>query len=354
MRKFIASSFSTFSILVLLGFEGITYAIDPKNGVDGILEKFSHYRLVALAELHDNQEIWDFVEQLIDHPSFSKKVNTVTFEGGNSLYQKLMDDFISGGDIPESEIKTVWRNNTQINTTFDAPVYLRFLKHIRKLNLSLPQADKIRVILLDPPINWEKVTGKDNYLPYLMQREKSMYNQINSEVYLKNKTCLFIAGSLHVQRTKNASASKTANCLTLLEQKHKGSTFTITMHSGMLFSHQELSLIESLFEKWQKPSLQKITSNRDINYLVLKSAANFDALLYLGNTMDLTTSSPSEGICTNLKEDIQWKQTIVQRQELVNVPPFLKTDEAALCTPLEHYYFKQEKFKQGNILKQRK
>lgn len=323
-----------------------------KNAFESVLKLFEHHQIVAIGELHCNNEIWEFINKLIELQGFASKINTIIFEGGNSMYQQLMDDYILGDDIDETEIKIIWRNNTQINTTFDAPIYLNFLRHVRKVNFSLPKEQKIRVILLDPPIDWNLIRTEQDYLPYLMERESHMYQTVINEVYSKNKTCLFIAGSGHVFKSKDESKSKPLNALSTLGKKFPGSTFSIKLHDGDGLSVSLLDSTEQLFEQFNKPAFIESSELNRIHPEFKKTSENFDALIYLGKRGNLTSSSPSLGVCTGNAEDENWKNLIILRQSLVNSPPFIRTDIEQICTPLPKQYFDQNILKK-NVLKRK-
>ncbi|MGA0557498.1 hypothetical protein ACO2Q8_12650 [Larkinella sp. VNQ87] len=334
----------------------------PTDAARGIVSLFDTYQTVALSELHYNQEIWDIVEQVLDHPDFQRKVRTIAFEGGNSLYQSLMDAYTQGGEVSEAEIKQVWRNNTQVNTTYDAPVYLRMINHVRSLNQDLPHDQQIRILLLDPPIDWALVQGPTDYLPFLTERESSMVQVLEKEVYQANQNVLFVAGGPHVERSKADSRTKSA--LTQLEESHPGTTFTVAFYSGFGVEEEELPTVENLFATWPKPGIGLLADTpigelpASINtaakgpdgqlidlYPGMQLEEIFDAIIYAGKRAELSTSSPSLGVCTGKPEDDEWKTVLLQRQVLVDVPPPLRATPESICEPLPARYFDQAIFK---------
>ena len=82
-------------------------------------------------------------------------------EFGNARFQPLMDRYISGGDVAESDLRHVWRDTTQFSGVWDRPIYGDFFRAVRDVNASLPPARKLRVLLGDPPVDWELVRRID-------------------------------------------------------------------------------------------------------------------------------------------------------------------------------------------------
>ncbi len=323
-----------------------------------ILSLFKSFRAVGIGEFHYNQELWDMVERLIDEPEFPHAVRNITFEGGNSLYQGLIDRYILLGQGTDASIKQIWRNNTQINTTFDAPVYLRMLKHIRELNRKLPLENRVRILLLDPPIDWGNIKSEDQYLKFLMQREPQMIKVIEDEVYKKGQNVLFIAGSSHIFKNEPNAKFKTA--LSVLETNHPQTTYAIGVYNGSGIAPVELKKYELQILKRGKPAFIKLKNSEFSNWpsgidIMVSSPDDhqkqltlgevYDALLFFGKREELTISDPALGVCTDKPEDIEWRKVIMSRQQLTNLPPFLRVEKDKICRPLPKFYFQQEEYK---------
>ncbi len=334
----------------------------PSDPGQTLLSLFTRYRFVALGELHYNQEIWDLVDDLVRQPGFADRVSTVGFEGGNSAYQDLMDRYVNGEAVTEAEIKKVWRNNTQNTTTFDAPVYLRFLNRIRDLNQRLPAAKKVRVLLMDPPIDWQTVKSRADRDKFALQRQDNMEKVIEAEVYQQNKTLLYVAGPVHIDRNQSNPLIK--NPLVRLEAKYPGTTFSATTYSGFGLNEQRLGEVEAQFAAWPKPGIALLKDtwvgelegginsrikNADGTitnpYPGLKMQDIHDAILFLGNRSQLTLSDPSKGVCTGKPEDQAWIDELLRRQEVIETPPFLRKTKEDLCKPYPLHYFDQDIYK---------
>jgi hypothetical protein len=71
---------------------------------------------------------------LIRDPRLAGVINDVVIEFGTTRYQDVIDQFISGEDVPSSSLRRVWQDTTQIEFDWDLPIYEEFLRAIRSVN----------------------------------------------------------------------------------------------------------------------------------------------------------------------------------------------------------------------------
>jgi hypothetical protein len=270
----------------------------PADAFDGIVKAFDKFPIVALGEAHRLQEEADFIAQLIRRPAFSAKVNTIVVEFGNALYQDVIDRYVAEQEVSRTELQQVWRNTTQF-FVWDAAIYEQFFANVRAVNQSLPAARRVRVLLGDPPIDWNKVHTREDYGPF--GRRDYAPKIVEQEVLTKNRKVLIIYGSGHFMRNMGAAFN-------LLEQKQ--SMFTITPHYGFWDRNDEL---EPRLATWPRPSLALVKGTwlgaldgalfmRVIKLVPGRDPFNpfagthledlVDAYLYLGPSDSLTTSVP--------------------------------------------------------------
>jgi hypothetical protein len=68
-----------------------------------------------------------------------------------------MDRFTRGEDVPNDTLRQVWQNTTQPHPLWDVPIYEEFFRAVRAVNQSLPNDRQLRVVLGDPPIDWDRL-----------------------------------------------------------------------------------------------------------------------------------------------------------------------------------------------------
>src|SRR5216683_5622980 len=82
----------------------------PKNASAVVLQAFETHDIVMLGEIHWNKQEYAWLQSLIANPEFADRVDDVVMEFGNSLYQKSVDRYIAGEDVPFEQVQKAWRN----------------------------------------------------------------------------------------------------------------------------------------------------------------------------------------------------------------------------------------------------
>jgi hypothetical protein len=143
----------------------------PADPATIILDAFRTHPIVALSEGHHwNQQGHAFRASLLRDPRLAAVVQDIVVECGDARYQDVIDRYIAGGDVLHDELRHVWEDTTMTNTVFDIPIYEDFYRTVREVNRTLPPNQRCRVLLGDPPIDWTKVSGKDDVLMWMNQR----------------------------------------------------------------------------------------------------------------------------------------------------------------------------------------
>jgi hypothetical protein len=212
-RRFIATSAATLGATSAAGVAAPWKATGPRAAdvsdrhhepgadgfVDAALTAFESHRLVAVGEVHGLQEHHDALAELLTDPRLPRVVDDVVVEFGNALYQATMDRFTAGFPVDNADLRQVWRNTTQSPlATWDAPVYEHVYRTIRAVNTLLQPHKRIRVLLGDPPIDWSKITSRDELVTFLMQRDTHAASVIAREVLKKGRRALICYGAGHL------------------------------------------------------------------------------------------------------------------------------------------------------------
>jgi len=265
-----------------------------------------------------------------------------------------MDDYVvEGKEVPYSELCRCWRENTQAHTYGDTPALYRLLQTIRITNQKQPPQHRLRVLLIDPPIDWSKISTRQDLQPQDLNRESHMAAILEREVYAKGRKALFFAGGAHLgkepvsggpgkqaprpitlpfpgppgtktlspnrletlkrdaSRAKGQAVGALMSPLATLEQRHPGTTLNILLHEGFRERNREL---EARMENWPKPGLAHIRGTwygherpapsgdimigPDGKRVVASSNATiqdrWDAVLFLGKRHELTRADRAD------------------------------------------------------------
>jgi hypothetical protein len=320
-------------------------AAAPLDPIATIVEAFRTHSLVALGEgNHNNEQGHQFRLELLRDPRFATVVNDIVVECGNARYQDVIDRFISGNDVPDDSLYKVWQNTTQPQAVWDVPIYEEFFRAVRDLNRQLPVGRRLRVLLGDPPIDWETIHSREDMGRWIgfSDRDASPADIVQREVLSKQRRALIMYGDMHFQR-KNILANydmsaPVAQTLTS-RLEHTGPVFTIWTNTNI-----DLRTAQANIAAWPTPSLTMLRGSvlgaQDFTFYLpgegariavkdgkpapipraewrsLKMEDQFDALLYLGSPASITMSRLSPALCA----DTAYMQMRLWRMSLAPFP----------------------------------
>jgi hypothetical protein len=171
----------------------------PIEPITGILESFKTHDVVALSEgSHGNEQGHAFRLALIRDPRFAEAVDDIVVEFGNALYQDVIDRFVQGQQVEYEELRKVWQDTTQRGTVWDRPIYEAFYRAVRDVNTALPMGRRLRVLLGDPPIDWNDSQRRSGAL----RSDDFPVSVIQREVLSKKRRALVIFGGMHLTRER--------------------------------------------------------------------------------------------------------------------------------------------------------
>ena len=171
----------------------------PLDATTAIVEAFKTHDIVMFGEWHANKQEYEWLRNLVSAPEFDNRVDDIVVEFGNSLYQKSVDRYIAGEDVPIEQVRKAWRN--VIGTVGPpSPVYEQFYKAVRDANMKRHGKHQLRILLGDPYGDWEKIKDAEDLGPYLTHRDEWYAQVVKDEVLAKHHKALLIMGSGHFIR----------------------------------------------------------------------------------------------------------------------------------------------------------
>jgi hypothetical protein len=311
----------------------------PVDPITAVVDGFRSYSVVALSEgAHGNEQGLAFRLALIRDRRFAQRVNDILLEGPNARYQGVMDRYVRGEEVPLDSLRRVWDDSTQQQAggpmwTGEVPAFYRA---VRQLNASLPPEHQLRILLGDPPIDWDQVQTRDDFTKWLALRDTFPADLIKREVLAKDRRALVVFGNMHLQRKQLAANYEgpadgpAATVVSALEQSGATKVFSIWTDTDSV-----LTQLQPDVSAWPIPSLTMV---RDtvlgapdfVNYYPvgrypmaanrmevrngkilgpvppdqwrsLKMEDQFDAVLYLGPRSSITVpqSRPSADVCAD-------------------------------------------------------
>jgi|SRR5271167_1355069 len=287
------------ALWLVLFFAGLGCAVSsaqdvkPVDASRAIIQAFDSHSIVMFGEVHANKQEYEFLRALVSSPEFADKVDDIVVEYGNSLYQKAVDRYIAGEDVPIEEVQKAWRNTMALGPV--SPVYASLYEAVRQVNRQRPGKHQIRILLGDPYINWDNVKSREDVGPYLAHRDEFYASVVKDEVLAKRHRALLIEGWPHFARPPAGPG------YTEKELRAAGATtFVIVFGTNAVGGYDDL---DKRFDTWKLPALMLLkgtwvgdlpampvlsggTELAGPNPVKLNDAA--DALLYLGRRDTLT------------------------------------------------------------------
>jgi hypothetical protein len=197
--------------------------------VDGIIDALATHPVVCVGEgTHRGVQELELRLALLRDSRIQARVNDVLVEFGNSRYQPIIDRFVDGDEVSESDLRHVWEDSVPADTVPDSPVYERLYRAVREINSGLPPARRLRVLLGDPPIDWDHVRSAADLSEWDERRDPHAADVIRREVLEKHRRALVLYGSWHCAARNEHTNFTTAESLrALLDQSHPGSVFAL-------------------------------------------------------------------------------------------------------------------------------
>ena len=225
----------------------------PLEPVAAMVDALRTHAVVAVTAGHGESRGYAFAQLLIHDPRLIGAINDIVIEEGSARHQDVADRFVRGENVPLESLRHVWRDTTQPGLGYDRQ-WEEFFQVMRGVNAALPAAHKVRVLLGDPPIEWENVRTQEEHRRWIEMRDTFPADLIQREVLAKGRHALLTYGSMHFQR-KNLVANYESEgpaetIVSRLEHKWGAKVFTIFT--------ADVSSLQPDAAQWPSPSLALI------------------------------------------------------------------------------------------------
>jgi hypothetical protein len=264
---------------------------------------------------------------------------------------------VNGEAVSYDSVRLIWNNTTQSPfNTLDDPVYAEdILRVVREVNESLPREHRLRVLLADPPIDWDRVTSREDIAPFMAQRRESHARVLTDSVLAKGHRALFFCGAVHLMRATTLGAETPARATTTQRvlAKAPGSMFVVLIFNGLggsasryepLVDELPRETLVSTRKTFLEPMLAEvafsatpgtppsagpavISGNGPSIYAGLRLSDVADAFLYLRPFGELALSTPD---LTRYRQSPALLAELDRRQRIRSGVPF---DTAAFFAP---------------------
>jgi len=220
--------------------------VDP---ISAIIDAFAMHPVVALGEgPHGNEQGHAFRLALIRDPRFAARVNDIVIESGSARYQDYVDRFVRSEEVADVFLRAARENTVTPTPAWDRPIYDELFRAVRDVNRSQPPDRQLRILLGDPPIDWNEVRTADDYRSWLMRRDSHPAEVIQREVLAKGRRALVVYGDGHFQ----ARSERPGRSLVGILETSGTKVFAITS------TFADLSTFQPDVAKWMLPGLARL------------------------------------------------------------------------------------------------
>jgi hypothetical protein len=262
-----------------------------KDATAAMIEAITTHQVVMFGETHADKQEYEWLCKLLQTPDFADRVDDIVVEFGNSLYQRTVDRYIAGEDIPEEQVQKAWRNVIGAVGPV-SPVYGWLYKAVRESNRRRHGKHQIRLLLGDPYGDWDKINNAEDLGPYLAHRDEWYAQVVKDEVLVNKDHALLIMGAGHFLRRNGPG---------LVEREIRaagGDPYLVVLGTNAVGSYDDL---DRRFDAWSLPAIVPLAGNwvgalpampvvtgGEVAPNPLKMADVADALLYVGPRDALT------------------------------------------------------------------
>jgi hypothetical protein len=263
----------------------------PQDATTAMIRAFDGHDIVMFGEIHGDKQEYEWLCRLVETPEFADRVDDIVVEFGNSLYQRSVDHYIAGEDVPLEQVQKAWRN-TVGSVGPPSPVYGWFYKAVRDSNMRRRGKHQMRLVLGDPYGDWEKIENAAGLGPYLGNREQWYAQVVKDAVISKHHRALLIMCAGHFRRRPEPG---------LVEREIRAAgadPYLLVLGTNAMGDYDNL---DKRFDAWPVPVIVKLAGNWVGNLPAvpvltggigpttsLKLADVADAMLYVGARNALT------------------------------------------------------------------
>ena len=222
-----------------------------EEATTAVWHAFETHNIVMIGEIHGNKQEYEWLTSLIATSEFADRVDDIVMEFGNSLYQKSVDRYVAGEDVPVEQVEKAWRNTVGAIGP-PSPLLGWIYKVVRETNLKRHGQHQMRVLCGDPYIDWDKVKTREDIAPYLGHRDEWFTQVVKDEVLAKHHRALLIMGWGHFLRGQEPTYIEPH-----LRRAH-AKTYLIVFGTNVVGDSGDL---DHRFDSWPVPAIVPLADN---------------------------------------------------------------------------------------------
>jgi len=273
----------------------------------------------------DGTAIHELLKALVRDPRFGDTVNDIVVEFGSSRYQDLMDRYVRGEDVPESSLQRAWLDAVQAGTALDNDNTAAFFRTVREVNATRSADKQIRVLLGDPPIDWDNIRGPADYRKWVIQRDSYPADLVRREVLPHNRRALIVWANGHLMHKEiltnyDMTSWQAQTIVSLIEAPGGTPVFTVrtagsltrwqsdaaswkpmtlTIVRGTVLGTADFSELEDPGQRYRVQGENDFVPIPREQWISRRLEDQVDAILYVGPKSGRTSAPISPALCAD-------------------------------------------------------
>jgi hypothetical protein len=201
-------------------------------------------------------------------------------------------------------MRFVSQDTMKAGPIWDVPIYEEFFRAVRAVNADLPKDRQLRVLLADPPIEWENVYTPQDWIAWNRRGGVHVANLVRTEVLRRNRRALLVFGDGHyLRKMEDAFDGDMKPMLTLRNRIERDDPESVSIWTN---TTAPLELLDDSVSSWPVPRLvaMRETNLGRLNFSVIGGVPSksrvenqYDAVLYLGPPSAITMSELPVELC---------------------------------------------------------
>ena len=200
-----------------------------------------HDLIVFDDALHTALEPWEFYSELLKNEKIAQELDYVFIEVLPHNYNFAIDEYLNAEEENPELLIPAFTNGLH-GTGWRYQNCIDFIKTVRKVNASLPEEERIKVLGVSPPSYWSSLRTHEDWLEYSkffdLVYDFTMYKFIFDTMssFKEGKKAFYLTNTRHAYTNmRRADGSQYWNATTFFAQWHPGRAYSVRMHNASLY-----------------------------------------------------------------------------------------------------------------------
>ena len=150
-------------------------------------------------------------------------------------------------------------------------MYGNFIREVRAINMRHPRDRRLRVLLGDPPVDWDRIHRIEDLLPWAFVRDSHPAAVIQREVLAKRRRALVVYGDAHLRRKHMGTNYQIENPITKSRLDGRTVVDLLEVRGEQVFSiavaNVDLQPLQPNIATWPVPSIVLLRGTTLLFYL---------------------------------------------------------------------------------------